>query len=264
MPRALLVLALVAWSSVAHAIGGSSQNWSGWSRRNWQPKDAPTTWVLNLNANASQMTLETGSKISTWNDQTGAGNNGTQGTDAQRLIYNATGGPGNLPFVAFDPSAGTNVSFADVFSGLTGAEVFIVRKVGADPPAAGVGAFYHFGTSGADDHVPYVDGNVYDGFGSTSRFSVGNPAASMANWHIWNVTTIAGEYTARVNGVQIFTTGANTVGFFTACKFGRGVGSMSDGGTTTIWLAGGKLNGGDRAAMLSWLNRFWAVGIALP
>jgi hypothetical protein len=31
--------ALAAWSSVAHAIGGTSQNWNGWARRPWNPRD---------------------------------------------------------------------------------------------------------------------------------------------------------------------------------------------------------------------------------
>jgi hypothetical protein len=127
---------------------------------------------------------------------------------------------------------------------------------------SGAGAFYQFGTSVADDHVPFNDGNIYDGFGSTVRKTVGNVAPSMANWHLWNVTTAPGEYTARVNGLQVFTTATNTVAFHTACRLGRGVGSNSDGGMTCIWLFDNKLSTDDRRRMNLWLNFNQRLGLS--
>ena len=166
------------------AIGGTSSSWSGWARRNWQPKDAGgVTLVAHLNAAAAEMTLVSATHVSTWADQSGHGNNGEQTIDAVRLIYNATGGPDNLPWVAFDPVALSHVTFGAAFAGLSAGEVLVVRK--ASDPASGVGldvgSFWSFGTSVSTDAVPFSDGVIYDGFGSTTRQTAGNPATSLAN-----------------------------------------------------------------------------------
>jgi hypothetical protein len=266
MRKLLVTLAVVLWASTALAVGGTSSGWAGWARRNWRPKDVTSVALaLNLNPDSTQMTLVSSTHISVWADQSGNGRDGSQGTDAVRLIYDATGGPAGSPCVDLS-TAGTNVGFGDVFSGLTAAEIFVVRYLAADPPTVGAGAFYSFGSAGTSDHVPFSDGNVYDGFASTVRSATGNPTPSLAGWHVYNVTSTASEWTNRINGIQHFTTGSNTVGWSTTPLLGRSVAAIS--GTSdkllTVWMWAGKLSAGDRAAEISWLNRTYALGIALP
>ncbi len=225
--------------------------------------------VMNLNAVAAQMTLISSTHISAWNDQLGSGISGTQPVDAsgQRPIYSASGGPGDKPYVSFGANAGVGqwVVFGDVFSALTAAEVFVVRKAGADPagPFPDEGGFWHFGTNANGDLLPFTDGNVYDCFGSTARKSTGNPTVALTGWHIYNVITTASEWTSNINGVEHFTTGTNTVGFAAAATLGKTLGAVGDSAITTIWMFDGKLSTEDRAAMLTWLDLEWQLGLGL-
>jgi hypothetical protein len=118
-------------------------------------------------------------------------------------------------------------------SSLTVGEVFIVAKVNADPPgAAADSGFWKIGSvGGAGTHVPFTDGVIYDEFGSTAQKTVGDAAASLTSTFHYNVLSKDGEWTARLNGVQIFTTGTNTVGFSATPVL---MGSSAD----NIWLNG--------------------------
>lgn len=216
----------------------------------------------NLNANSSQMTLVSTTHISVWADQSGSGRDGSQGTDAARMTYNATGGPQSLPCVDTVAASGQYVLFADVFSSLTAAEAFVVRKLATDPPSgSSSGGMWKFGTAGSADNVPFTDGTIYDGFGSTARKTTVNPTPSMANWHIYNVTSISGEWTNRLNGAQLFTTATNTVGFNTAPRFGSEAAAAIDASFTTLWIFNRKLNAFERWGMNTYLNRRWLLGL---
>ncbi len=54
-----------------------------------------------VRADASGVTL-VGSRVDTWSDISGAGKHYTQGTDANRLLWNATGGPNSTGIVSID------------------------------------------------------------------------------------------------------------------------------------------------------------------
>lgn len=237
-----------------------SQNWCGWSRRHWLPRDVTSAAVvLNLNARSDEMTLISSTHISVWKDQSGGGRDGSQGTDGNRPIYSANGGPGGRPCVTFSATAngstGQWIAWGNVFSSLTSAEVFIVRKAASDPasPFPDEGAIWHFGTNVNGDLAPFSDGNVYDAFGSTARKPTGDPTTSLASWHIYNVTSVSGEWTSRINGVQHFTTATNTVGFDTSALLGKTLGALGSSSMTTIWIFDAKLSTTDRASVTQYL-----------
>lgn len=134
-------------------------------------------------------------------------------------------------------AAGDYLDLPNVFSGLTVAEVFLVAKRDVDPPTeANLSGLWDFGTDTQNTALPWIDSNVYDDFGTTIRKNPGNPAASLASPFLYNVVTAAGEWTARVNGTQLYTTSTNTVGFNTAPRFG---GSGMTGSGPAVYAFGG-------------------------
>lgn len=138
--------------------------------------------------------------------------------------YNATG-LNSLPSVDFNGTA-NYMTVPNVGLGLTSAEVFIAGIRDADPPTDPTSGFWFYGTqSGVDNHVPYADGSIYDGWGTSVRKTVGNPASSLASKFLYNISTASGAWTARLNGTQIYTTATNTVGFRTAPILGKSEGA---------------------------------------
>jgi hypothetical protein len=164
------------------------------------------------------ITIDTG--VGVWAGVGGSGASASNATDATQPTLSATGGPGGKPAVAF--TGGQLLQFADVFSAFTAAELFMVWKADADPSVTGAGGLWYFGTGGSADVIPFTDGNVYDGFGSSARKDAiaANPTVSLATWNRYSVVTTSAEWTSRINGTQHSTTATNTVAFHTSCNLG--------------------------------------------
>ena len=144
-------------------------------------------------------------------------------------------------------------------SGLTAGEIFIVRKVDADPPAdTAHSGLWLFGTDGNANHYPWTDGNIYDSFGSTTRKTVGNPTPSLSStYRVYNVYSAASDWQAFLDNTSIFATGTNTVGFLgsNACEVGNsGTGAHGYGQLVEIVMFASKLSSGDRTSMYTWLT----------
>lgn len=110
-----------------------------------------------------------------------------------------TGVSGDWRIPNFDPSSFT-----------AGTGVFVWKRT-ADPGT--LGQFWNFGSSGNSNYFPFSDGVIYDDFGSTVRKTVGNPTPSLANWHIYSARSAANLWKANLDGVELFSTATNTVGF---------------------------------------------------
>jgi hypothetical protein len=81
-----------------------------------------------------------------------------------------------------------------------------------------------FSSSGVPTDYYYFSDTIYSSFGSTARNSHTPPyaGAGLNAAQVFNVTSVAGEYTARVDGTQVFTTATNTVGWGLAACLGGG------------------------------------------
>jgi hypothetical protein len=168
----------------------------------------------------------------------------------------------SLPAVAF---AGTDdVLNGPDLSALTAAEVFVVFKVPADPTVGFEGAIWKFGTdAAASDLVPFTDGNVYDGFGSTARKSTGNPTDSLAAYVLYNIVTTATEWTSFINGTQHFTTATNTVGFSATPTLGANViPAYSMASVCELILCSAKLSAGDKTSVKSYIATKYGLTLA--
>jgi len=141
--------------------------------------------------------------------------------------YNATG-LNSLPSFDFNGTSNyMTVPNMGLGLGTISAEVFAVGQRDADPPTDPTSGFWFYGSqAGVDNHVPYADGNIYDGWGTSVRKTVGNPASSMASKFLYNISTASGAWTVRLNGTQIYTTASNTVGWRTSPLLGKSDGSF--------------------------------------
>lgn len=112
---------------------------------------------------------------------------------------------------------------------------FIVIKKFSDPSdAGGNGGLWDFSGNDANaTHWNYTDGNIYDDFGSTTRQTVGNPTPALTSWHLYEVRSASGEWTAWLDGEVLHTTEINTVGLEDYCTLGK-----SRGNTFLVgWIA---------------------------
>jgi hypothetical protein len=160
-------------------------------------------------------------------------------------------------------AASTQIMLARrAFGSDTSGELIMVLKMAADPAASSAtsGSTY-FSNAGFSTHYPFTDNNVYEGFGTDTRKSTGNPSVSLAGWHVYDAWSASGDWALQINGATHFSTGTNTVNFIATPLLGR---SLSGGEHMDGWIAGmfyfdAKLSGGDRTSMLSYINSKWGV-----
>jgi len=100
-------------------------------------------------------------------------------------------------------NGGSNVAISDLFiDGInpqavaTQAEVWAVIKA----TAAATG-WSRFSAAGFASHYPYSDGNVYEGFGGTSRQSF-TPTLAVSSWRIYRVSNDGTTWQAWLDGVS--------------------------------------------------------------
>lgn len=150
----------------------------------------------------------------------------------------------------------------------TAGHTFFVVKVTSDPAASAATSGAWDNTSITDagtrnTHYPFTDGVIYETWGTSVRKTVGDPAAALTGWRVYEVITTSSEYTVKVDGTQIFTTGTNTVGFKgTAGWVGasRDSGSFAmDGYIAGIYHADAKLSAGDRSDLIDYINDRFAL-----
>lgn len=138
--------------------------------------------------------------------------------------YEATGGPGSGPCVSFLAASTEYITSSSVNAG-TAMQAVIVGKRGSDP-ASGAPDLGGLWKHGAADliNVPFTDGNVFDGFGSTLRkdaLSV-NPSDSFASWFVYEARSSSTEWSNVLNGTPLASTGANTVSTSAAIRLAAG------------------------------------------
>jgi len=158
------------------------------------------------------VTLGAGQYVAAWADQSGGAHHWSQPTAAVQptLVARSLNG---RPAIRSDNSNAGNLqyligpSYASILA--SGGEIFIAYKT----DVATQHALHHLAASGVNNALLYSQ-QLYDNFGSTtSRFSP--PATTIADGstHVYNVTSVAGEWTSRFDGVQYATSATNTVGW---------------------------------------------------
>ncbi|MFA7295726.1 MAG: hypothetical protein WC211_00905 [Dehalococcoidia bacterium] len=166
-----------------------------------------------------------GSDIASWNDKSGNARHWAQGTAAVQPAQ-AVAALNGRDGIRFTGAAGEFLTGPDLLTlGRTSAEIFIVAKKVADPAASDpLSGFWETSNSVAGA-VPFTDGAIYDGFGSSARKTLPNPTSNLANGFVWNIITASGEWTSSINGAlsgnDYYTTAVNTVDWLAAPRVGR-------------------------------------------
>jgi hypothetical protein len=223
----------------------------------WTPASL-TGLDLMLEADAG-ITLN-GSNVAAWADQSGSGNHFAEA--ALQPAYQALGGPGGSRAALYFSGASYATAkrlIGPSFSGNTAAEIFFIAK--KDAQVDGRGGLCRFGSSPEGEEFPWSDGNHYASFGSTTRRNAGAPG-TLTSWFLANWISTATEWTSRLNGVQKYTTGANTVGWHTSSALGAdplGVNASLNGHISGVYMFSRKLASDERALMETYSLTKWGV-----
>lgn len=191
-------------------------------------------------------------------DQFGNGHDlissGTHAEEAE-LILNAL--DGTRPGIVFD---GVNDALAvpNYVSAPTAFTLFAVEKA-----TVGAGEINgHFITYSADatgTFFPFVDENVYDGFGTTARKSAGAPPSSIRTKNLYCVVSASGDWRNYVNNVAFFSTGTNTGDITTDLFIGYGNSSFFKGVVSEILIYTTALSTGDRNGVAGNRNTYYTI-----
>lgn len=193
---------------------------SGAASTPWLPSQLTT---LKLWLKGDTLTGATGDAITTWPDASGVGNNATQSTGGNRPTLQ-TAHQNGLNVVRFNAANNNFFTLPNTFTSYTeGAIAFVGRDVN-DPGTADLQdhGLFHFGNDSVINHYPYGgDNNIYDDFGSSVRKTVGNPAPSLAAYHVAGFRSKAAQWQYVLNGTVFFNTTTNTVAFRTNPSIGN-------------------------------------------
>lgn len=170
---------------------------------------------LALWLKADALSLSDGDPVASWTDASGAGVTPTQATAGNKPTWKASI-VNSKPIVRFDGSDDRMTFPSNPLSGASAGTLLIVHKIDTDPPGGSVAAcpVGKWGSSASEDHWPYTDGNIYSGWGSNARKTVGNPAATMVAFRIYAVVSASADFRFYIDGGSaLFSTGTNTVGW---------------------------------------------------
>jgi hypothetical protein len=167
--------------------------------------------------------------VTTIYDQSGNGRHLTQTTAASQPVICDAGVMSGVVGNTFAPRfyiGGTPAYFNDVsVSGLTAIELFGGVKTTLDPPSSSARSGHPFCYSDAvgssSSHYPFTDGLIYDRFGSAVRVTVGNPANSLTNPHMYNARAATNDWYVWINGLENYL-GLNTLTLVSDPRIGSG------------------------------------------
>jgi probable HAF family extracellular repeat protein len=226
--------------------------------------DLPLDMKLWVRADAGVVKQSSGSTVATWLDQSSSGNHLTQTTPASQptLIASAAN---SRPVIRFD-AVNDYFNVPNLLNGATQAEVFVVLKASADVPGSTRG-LWNFGSYNYYGYVygtyPATDGTITEDFGSTSLYNIGNPATPLDQYHLYDVFSTSGEWTARINGIVQFTTNYTTFGITAWPKLGVGQGYFAgDVAELLIYLR--TLSGAERQTIGYYLNQKYNLTTSIP
>jgi len=165
-----------------------------------------------------------------WNDSSGNARNAAGNTSGSVFPrFKLTSGPNSYPairMVASDGLTGGWFDLPDFLTGFTSGNYFAVVKLDASPSVNNGATPLGDWCSGTDDsyYTFTGDGKIYDQWGTTVRKNA-ITVSGLNVWHVYEVRTASAAWSDHKDGVQLHSTGTNTVGWGTAPKVARVTGS---------------------------------------
>jgi probable HAF family extracellular repeat protein len=134
------------------------------------------------------VSLSSNNTLSTWQDQSGNGNNATQtaANNQPSLLTNALNG---FPVAHFDGNS-RYLNLPNLMNRATQGEAFVVLRAAQDMPSVGR-SLWRFGTSYYPEFYTWTDGNIYEDFGNTVRPSIGDPTQPLDHFQLFVLATIS-------------------------------------------------------------------------
>lgn len=207
---------------------------------------------------SQQTGFANGARMSAWTDFGSGGGDATAAGDA-RPTFEIDVHNGH-PAARFDHATNQSMTLPSL-AALTEGHVFVVLKIDADPPPDGgsSGLWNLGGTTEGSLYSFFLDGGIYDAFGSTTRHTVGHPAAPLDAWNIYEVEVAAdGSWIARLNGAEITSFVGSIVAFPASPTVGTsGLGTSLQGYIGAFALFDAPLSSGDAAAERAALKATW-------
>ncbi len=197
-----------------------------------------------------------GQTVTSWNDVSG---NNRDVSNSATPSYVASSVFNGLPAISFRDGDRYNLGN---LSALGQGEVFVVVEADADPGTNGDNAeIWDLGETSRALY-PNTDGTLYMDFGTDSRKN--NIAIDPLNQpRIFNVGSATNDYSIRLDGNSIFTSGSNTVSFENAAVLGReGNGGGFDGDIAEFILYSQTLNTAQRILIDNYLSSKYDIDIA--
>ena len=225
------------------------------------PSEGLRLW---LKADAGVVADDSG-KVSQWLDQSGAGIHASQSVLARRPVVVASSTLAGQPAIRFDAAQSQQLGLANFMNGAAAGEVFAVLKAVSAVPSAMRG-LWRLGYSNSSRY-PNTNGTLNEDFGSNAGRSLGVPAADIAQWHVYNVSAAAGEWVARVNGVQQHRATSNTVFWNATPLLGHNGSYGFDGEIAEVLVFDRVLTGFERTTVQEYLagrHRLAGADEALP
>lgn len=189
-------------------------------------RDAYLGYCAKVRPAGSTEWTDIGFDANDWIDEAAAA---AVGSNLEVLLYDQSGnnrnetqsGASSLPRLEFNSFNGkaarkienSIVSLGDL-SAFAAGEVHRLFRLAEDPPIAPLqGLWWQMSGVAHANHFPYVDGVIYDGFGSTTRKILGNPALSLAAWRLYSVYSAPNDWQAFLNSNSLYSTTDNAVSF---------------------------------------------------
>jgi hypothetical protein len=212
--------------------------------------------VLWLRADLG-VTIGTG--VSSWADQSGNGNNVTQGTGAKQPTFVASGGANNTPYVQGVKASAT--SLGGTFTWAQPAELFAVMQWGGSPASGDTAIDGHGGNNGR----VYLNGTTNMNFGTDGGINVVIVSGPViTNWQrydaLWNGTSgIA--YVASTQSTQLSGTGVGTgnPSGITLFSFGDGASAPANVNIAEVFGYSRVLSASERAAANAYIRTRYGV-----
>lgn len=205
------------------------------------------------------VTADGGSSVVTWTNFGSFGSQVTAPAAPKKPLWvpNVVAG---RPAVRFD-GTDDELVLPHTLSGATAAEVFVVAKALADPPAH-TQRLMQFGASWGTAY-PAIDGRIHDGFASTgAQRLVGNVAQDLSQWSFYNVSSQTNEWIVRLNGKPLTSSATNTVGFTTTPYMGRAsIGEFFQGDIAEMIVYDRVLTASERYAVEYYLGNKYGIGL---
>jgi len=206
--------------------------------------------------------LSDGDPMAQLSDQSGNSRAWTQSTGSFKPLYK-TGILNSLACARGEGFVGAVAQYWDGpdLSVLTAGHVFVIVKCDSEGVDTVGNGLWNLGTQSNDVFYPWTDSVIYDSTLSNSRKTVGDPTPALTSWRVVEVVSTSSEWTFKLDGSTIFTTGTNTVAGKTTPRLMRNnSGDALKGYLAGLYIFSAKLTT-DRATMVAYINDRFALSM---